>query len=451
MIAQTESEPAAPSRVLVIGSIEAARMVCADLASGADEVVHLLEPTAEDIVAAARGGRWSSAAIIVHADVQALRYALLVEHVQPEVPLVITVFRRTMSHELSRLLPNCVVTSPAELAAPSIVAGCTQVDGQAPLALFSDNGVASAVMATDQGVRAVAWEAPRATWQRMSRWLIPRWYGGREGLALVGAGGLLAILVFDWILSMVVLHESPLQALYVATRIVSTVGPADAAGHSAPGWYLLVAVILMLLAIAFTGAFVAGLVEWLVTPRTAGLLGRHQVPTAGHVVVIGLGQVGLRTSVLAQELGLPVVAIERAGIADNFALAKSYGIPVIVGDAQRREVLQRARVERASAVAALGSSDIDNISIAISSRAVAHHTPVIIRAGEDPTSGGTTSLLRLGRVVEVSALSSAWVVEALRGRPPKRIVGGLDEGEVHVESADGWSVRAMSNRCSHPT
>ena len=58
----------------------------------------------------------------------------------------------------------------------------------------------------------------------------------------------------------------------------------------------------MLLGIGFTGALVAGLVEWIVSPRTAALVGPRSVPWREHVVLSGLGQVGLRVGQLLREL-----------------------------------------------------------------------------------------------------------------------------------------------------
>lgn len=435
--------------VLVIGAIESARLLCAHVRAGGGDTIHILDPTADQLADASSAGPWSAVAVIAHSDVQALRYALLVEQVQPGVHLVVTVFRRTMAHELARLLPNCVVTSPADLAAPTIAAAFLQAPGEGiPLAVVEPAQADVAVLDPTGVPRVEQWPAHAFGGSRLRRWFIPRWYGGREALALTGAFGLLLILLLDWVVSMVVLHESPLTGLYAATRIVATVGPADATAHGAPGWYLVLAVVLMLAAIGFTGAFVAGLVEWLVTPRTASLLGRRQIPTRGHVVIVGLGQVGLRAAVLLQRRGVPVVAVEQSRSSDNLTLARAYQVPVILGDGQRREVLARARVEHALGVAALGSSDVGNIAAAIMARALAPDTPVLIRAGEDPMLGETGSLLRLGRVVEVSALTAAWVGRAMGSEHPEVVASGLAEGEVHVLSGGAWTREEISARCS---
>ena len=76
---------------LVIGDIEAARLVCDQLRTSGANLVHLLEPTDRELTNLT-DQTWAAVAIVVRSDEHALRYALLVEHLQPGVRLVVTVF-----------------------------------------------------------------------------------------------------------------------------------------------------------------------------------------------------------------------------------------------------------------------------------------------------------------------------------------------------------------------
>ena len=81
------------------------------------------------------------------------------------------------------------------------------------------------------------------------------------------------------------------------------------------------------------GGFTAGTVEHLLSGRYVGLVGRRVMPRSGHVVVVGLGQVGFR---LCQELraqGLAVIALERSTDCPNLPLARAADIPVLLGTA----------------------------------------------------------------------------------------------------------------------
>ncbi len=432
----------APSRTLVIGDLEATRLVCALLRDEGVDVVHLLEPE-EAALRTALEHPVAGVAIVVRGDLPALRFALLVEHLQPGVPIVVTIFDRTLGRHLAEVLPRCTVTSPADVAAPAIAAACVRPEA---LAVLAGAGGVQELVETDEGValRASVLE-PDGWGRRVGRWL-PRRHGGSEGILLLGLAGLLATIGIEWLLAAVVLHEGLVEGFYTSARLVATVGPGEAEVHGAPGWYLGVSGVLMLVGIAFTGALVAGLVDWIVGARTAALVGPRRVPRRDHVVVAGLGQVGLRVAQLLRGLRVPVVLVERAERAPNLAAAREGRLPVVIGDASSRAVLGRVGVRRARAVAAMGSEDLDNIAIAINALALAPDVRTVLRAGEGAAVTETTSLFRIGHVGDVGVMTAAWVCASVRGRAPVVVwsradwVGVLDEG--------GARRRAVPERCT---
>ena len=241
------------------------------------------------------------------------------------------------------------------------------------------------------------------------------------------------------------LHEGILDAFYASTRLVATVGPADAPSHDAPGWYLVVSALLMLTGIGFTGALVAGLVEWIVSARTTSLAGPRSIPVRHHVVISGLGQVGLRVGQLLRELRVPCVVVERAAEAPNLPQARASRLPVVIGDAADLAVLERVGLPRARALAALGSDDLDNVAVVISALALSPGVQTVLRAGEDPAVEETTSLFRIGRVADVSAMTAAWVCASVRGEQP--VVAYAHAGMVGVLTAQGDRRRPAPTRC----
>ena len=312
--------------------------------------------------------------------------------------------------------------------------------------MLPDESGARALVDGEDGAHLVDW-APRGAgpWARAAQWW-PHRYGGSEGLLIAGLGGLLGTLAVEWALAATVLHEGLLQGLYTSARLVATVGPAAADAHGAPGWYLVVSALLMLVGIAFTGALVAGLVEWIVGSRTAALVGPRRVPTRGHVVVSGLGQVGLRVAQLLRELRVPVVVVERVADAPNLPVARAERLPVVVGDASSRSVLDRVRVQRARAVAALGSEDLDNVAVVINALAVAPGVRTVLRAGEGTAVTETTSLFRIARVSDVAVLTAAWVCASVRGERP--LVAWSGAHRVGVLTEAGERRREVPGRCA---
>ncbi len=436
--------PASP-RILVIGDLEATRLVCTLLGEEGAHPLHLLAP-GEDDLTLALSEPVDGVAVVVRGDVLALRYVLLVAHLAPGVPVVATIFDRTLGRQLASVVAHCTVTSPADVAAPSIAAACVLPGALALLPPGDGAGTAARAVCDVDGAAVVQPYAParRGVRNRLSRW-VPRRYGGAEGLLMAGLLGLVAIIGAEWVLAAAVLHEGALEGLYSAVRLAATVGPADAVAHGAPGWYLVIASLLMFAGIGFTGALVAGLVEWVTGQRTAALVGPRRVPTADHVVVAGLGQVGLRVAQLLRELDVPVVVVERLPRAANLPMARADRIPVVVGDASNRSTLLRVGLHRARAVAALGSEDLDNVAVVINASAVAPGVRTVLRAGEDRAVQETTSLFRIGSVGDVGAMTAVWVCSSVRGSTP--VVAYAAGGLVGALTAEGDRRRPAPARC----
>lgn len=409
-----------PERVtltsLVIGDIEAARLTCSALALRGATVTHVLTPSDRE-VRAALGPDVEAVAILVRSDVTALRCALLVAHIRPGVNLMVTMFDRTLAEQLQRAVPNCQVTSPADIAVPAIIGACL---GESVLAVYSSPSGLHTLQDNAGRPEVVPYRREPRTLVRLASSLGAqlRAHDDASRILLAGLTGLGAILLIDWLLGVVVLDHSALGSFYGASRVVATVGPG-VDESSTPHWYLVVSSLLMLAAIGFTAVFTAGIVNRLLSSRSIALVGRRTLPRRAHVVVVGLGQVGLRLATKLAALGIPVVVVERNPVLANLRLAKAAGIPVVIGLANERTVLSGLCLGRARALAAMGSQDQDNVEVAIIARALAPDLPIVLRAGEDEAIAETRSLFAVGEVRDVSALTAAAVSLGLTADAPE--------------------------------
>nr|WP_255523976.1 NAD-binding protein [Terrabacter sp. MAHUQ-38] len=210
----------------------------------------------------------------------------------------------------------------------------------------------------------------------------------------------------------------------------------------------------MLVTVVLTATFTAGLVDRLLGPRLVGLVGARALPRSGHVVVVGLGQVGLRLCQELQRLGVAVVGVERDPHAPNLRLARTLRVPVVIAHGGDRAVLERVRLHRAQALAAVGSDDLDNIAVAVAAHGVAPGTRVVLRAGEHEAIAETRSLLSLGTTRDVTRLSTTYVVARLLGIPAVTAVAGQEDGDyvaVPDEGGEGFVRWPTSPReqCCH--
>ncbi|MCQ4084838.1 NAD-binding protein [Streptomyces sp. RB6PN25] len=384
-------------------------------------------------------------AILLDDDVRSLRYALAVEHIYPNVALVVAIFDRTVAEQLERVVSNCRVTSPADVAAPALLAACLQPD----LLALTRTPAGDVGARWNAGVVSLEpYRVPRSLRYRARMGRIRgqlRPHDGSSRIMLTGLAGLLAVLLADFVWSVALRRRPPVEALFEAARTVSAVGPASGHGSNA---YMMFSAAAMLVTVVFTAVFTAGMVDRLLAPRPLSIVGARTVPRAGHVVVVGLGQVGLRLCTELQALGIGVVAVERDPTAPNLRLARALGVPVVVADATDKFVLRKLSLQHAQAMAAVASNDLDNIAVSVAARAVTPKLRVVIRAGDHEAIAETRSLFRIGIVHDLNALSTAYSTASLIGLRPRGVFALGNR--ILVECGDGGFAQwPQADRCGH--
>jgi Trk K+ transport system NAD-binding subunit len=412
--------------IVVIGHTDVGRRACALLESRGVRTTHLDDPS-DAVVREALAAPVDGVAVLLHDDMRALRYSLMVEHVRPGIRLFVAMFDGTARAQLERNVPNCIVLSPAAISVPSMVAAAIAPEHVAVRRSGStaDRSWVTISKAADDDRASIRQHSVPVSLRlhgiigRLRGQLHP--YDSGSSVLLGGAFGLLVIIGLDTLVGL--RHESLIRALYDATRTTATISSPDLADES---WLLLWAALAAILVMGFTAAFAAGIVHHLISGRHVALVGRRVMPRSGHVVIAGMGQVGLRLAQELRALGVAVVGIERHAGAAGLPLARDLGIPVVIGDASSRRVLRRTGLAGAVALVAAGSDERDNIAVAISARAVADELRVVIRAGADDAIDETTSLFHIGSVVDVNGLTAAFVVESMMQAAPYSVVAAHD-------------------------
>ncbi len=174
---------------------------------------------------------------------------------------------------------------------------------------------------------------------------------------------------------------SPLDAVsYAITLLTGAALPVDLAPN-APGELRVYAIFLSLVGAAIVAIVYALITDALIRSRLLQTLGRRTVSgdIRDHVVVAGLGAIGYRVVLGIKARGVPVVAIERDDDGRFVAAIRAAGIPVVIGDARQREVLEEVRIGRARALVCATSDDLVNLSTALNGRAVRPDLRVVLR------------------------------------------------------------------------
>jgi Trk K+ transport system NAD-binding subunit len=401
--------------ILVIGHgplVEVARRALEDVGVA---VRHLAEPPDSEI-RAVMSPEVDAVMVISRDDRVSLRHALVVEHLRPGVRLIVTIYNRDLGAELRRAVPNVRVMSMADIVAPSLAAACLADD------LLSVRPSAGALLAIRRGsggpVSSPLALRPHHPGERLLTSLssLVHPFELSAKTLLSGLLGFLLILVSDSVVIGLALHESVADAVYTSTKTIVTVG-SSAKVDDGPAWLKLYSAAMMLAALAFTAVFIAGLIDRLLDRRLVAIVGSRTAPRKDHVIVVGLGQVGLRLCMMLRALGVPVVAVEINPDADNIRRARQYSIPVVIGRGSSRAVLQLLSISRARALAAVTSDEIENIAAAVAALAIRENMRTVLRAGSGDVLDETRALFRIGAVRDVYRIGGTLLAAAALGSP----------------------------------
>lgn len=371
-------------------------------------------------------------AVVSRDDVVALRYALLAEHLRPGVRLVVTIFDRTTAGEIARRVPNCTVLAMTDAIVPNLLAAC--LGDHFCSVLRRDERL----LAVTQDGRLTAFEPePKRSRGWPIRW---RTLDTSARALVVGFLGILTALVAEAVLGVVVLHEHWYDAIWQSARVLTTIGTSPRA-DAGPAWYKLLSATIMVAVLALAGLFTASLVDRVTGRRLTGIIGARAIPVRDHVIVVGLGQVGLRLCVRLRELGIRVVAVEQDEDARCVSLARQLSIPVVLGRGGDKFLLRRVGIEDARAVAAVSSVAPDNIAVAVTARALAPDQNIVLRAGgADDVVNESRSLFRIGAVCDVPRIVGAMVACYAVGVVAPDVYCTPD-GRAHAVLRDGTVVR----------
>ncbi|HMD94771.1 MAG TPA: NAD-binding protein [Trebonia sp.] len=240
-------------------------------------------------------------------------------------------------------------------------------------------------------------------------------------------GGLLAVLIASTIvLRLTYSYAGPghrislLDAVYFTVETVTTVGYGDYTFRGEPSWLIVFAICLMLAGALFVAVFFALVTNVLVSRRIEESLGRQKITALrGHVLVIGLGTVGLRVAQELHAAGSEVVVIEKDEHNRHLGQVRALGVPTVIADATQPEVLRSVRLSAASAVAVLTSDDLANLESGLAVRDQLgtrwESTPVVLRIFDPQLAHSVKDTFGFHNVRSTAALAAPWFVGAALG------------------------------------
>ena len=215
-------------------------------------------------------------------------------------------------------------------------------------------------------------------------------------------------------------HLDWLTSAYFTVETVSTVGFGDFSFGAQDAWIQIFAIGLIILGVALVSTSFALFTNILVSRRIEQSLGRRRVPgMAGHVVVVGLGSVGIRVVEGLLAAHRRVVVVESDDQNRYLGRARALGVPVVIGDATQRQTHAMVNLADASAVAILTSVDLTNIETGLAVRESLgdkwETVPVVLRVFDRDLARMMERNFGFRHVRSTSALAAPWFVGAALG------------------------------------
>jgi Trk K+ transport system NAD-binding subunit len=359
-------------------------------------------------------------AVVWQDDVGNLHAGLRAQELNPGLRLVLAIFNGRLGDHIRMLFPDCTVLSGTAMSAPSFVAAAldqpapshvrvqrrtlyvARPDDVAPGAVvcgLTDDHGAPRLLPPGEGLRdqadlvlAVADGTPRNPLARRPNpvralaGLLRRLVWHKFGLvftallAVIGIG--LALLATVYSLS---------DAFYLT--LMDLTGSAltrsqDTAAEKVAQVMLTVDGM----------AFIPVITAIVVGARLTGSVRRAPQPASGHIIVVGLGNVGTAVTGQLHDLGFDVVCVDNDPNAPGIPMARQMGLPVVIGDAFREQTLRAAHLDTCLALVSVTSLDIVNLETALTARALRDDLRIVLRLTDDDlaerlekTTGNTIS------------------------------------------------------------
>lgn len=164
--------------------------------------------------------------------------------------------------------------------------------------------------------------------------------------------------------------------------------------------------------IVLTAALTALLTNYLVRARLGGAFVVGRIPDSGHVVVCGLGSLGIRIVEQLRQRDIPVVVVERAE-SRHTVEARRVKAVVLIGDATLPEMLTRARVREARACILATSNDLVNVEIALMIKDQNPKQRIVMRLEDEPLAKLLRETNQIRHAHAVASLAAPALVAAL--------------------------------------
>ena len=215
-----------------------------------------------------------------------------------------------------------------------------------------------------------------------------------------------------------------LDALYSITRVVATDDFGDSGPRTASPGAKLFGIMVMLSAVALVAITIALIADRMVKRNAEIALGRKRYRLRSHVIVCGLGRVGVQIVEELLRAGEKVLVIEAQPDNRFLSTVRAHGARVLVGDASLTNHLSDACVSSALALISVIDDDLKNLEIGMNARSLRPDLRLILRIFDKGIAEEMREHLDIHFALSTSEIAAERLVEMLEKESAAHATGG---------------------------
>lgn len=196
------------------------------------------------------------------------------------------------------------------------------------------------------------------------------------------------------------------DSVYFVIATVCTVGYGDFNLQQASAGIKLFGCFLMLAGAACFGAIFGLLTDSLIRHRLADFLGKRRRHMQDHVVLCGLGNIGIRVLEYLRKVGQEVIVVEKDEQSRFLVAARQLGVPVVFGDVRMATTLQEAQITTAKCLVAVTDEDLANLEAALNARALKEDIRLVLRIFDHNLANKIKPAFNIEQAFSTSALAA---------------------------------------------
>ncbi|MFN8372846.1 MAG: TrkA family potassium uptake protein [Anaerolineae bacterium] len=125
-----------------------------------------------------------------------------------------------------------------------------------------------------------------------------------------------------------------------------------------------------------------------------------------HIIIVGVGHVGLRVLRTLAQMGFDVVAIDQHKKPDIEDELSALDVPMIIGDARDRTILAKAELQYAQSLIACTANDNVNVEVIMRARDLNPDIRIVARMWDDQFSNQLARFMNVQAVLSASDLAA---------------------------------------------